>query len=154
MARNTNTTALRANDQAGRQFQAAVAFAAAPAAQAGAPASVSQSASAASQPSAGPLVAAANPVLSIGDSGAAVGRWQRALNAFMRDALTCRPTLTVDNDFGTKTYNATVCFQNNRRISADGIVGSQTWGKMCDYLLYQTDWASQPYALDAYLESC
>ena len=72
----------------------------------------------------------------------------------MQDARTCRPTLTVDNDFGTKTYNATVCFQGKRNISADGIVGSQTWGAMCSYLLYLADWGSQPSAADAYLESC
>lgn len=36
-------------------------------------------------------------------------------------------SLTLDGDFGTKTYNAIVTFQKNRGLTQDGIVGKNTW---------------------------
>lgn len=36
----------------------------------------------------------------------------------------------ADGDFGTSTQNAVIKFQNAKKISADGIVGVQTWGKL------------------------
>ena len=35
-----------------------------------------------------------------------------------------------DGDFGTSAHNAVIKFQNAKNISADGIVGVQTWSKL------------------------
>ncbi|BCL78999.1 peptidoglycan-binding protein [Ktedonobacteria bacterium brp13] len=45
-------------------------------------------------------------------------------------------TGTLDGNFGTNTYNGVVCFQHAKSISADGIVGPQTWGAMYNMLQY------------------
>ena len=39
-------------------------------------------------------------------------------------------TLSTDGYFGTSTYNAVVSFQRSKGLSADGIVGKNTWGKL------------------------
>lgn len=36
----------------------------------------------------------------------------------------------ADGNFGTSTHNAVIKFQNAKNISADGIVGVQTWSKL------------------------
>lgn len=36
----------------------------------------------------------------------------------------------IDGDFGTATYNAVVNYQKDRRLSVDGIVGTNTWNKL------------------------
>lgn len=36
----------------------------------------------------------------------------------------------ADGDFGTSTQNAVIKFQNAKKISVDGIIGVQTWGKL------------------------
>ena len=36
----------------------------------------------------------------------------------------------ADGDFGNGTYNAVVKFQKNHYLSADGIVGKNTWRKL------------------------
>ena len=41
--------------------------------------------------------------------------------------------LTVDGDFGTKTYNAVIIFQKANGLTADGIVGAKTWTKLQAY---------------------
>lgn len=43
--------------------------------------------------------------------------------------LCCSPG-AIDGKFGTGTYNAVVKFQEKYSLTADGIVGSGTWGKM------------------------
>lgn len=59
-----------------------------------------------------------------GSSGSRVKTWQTALNAW-------RPNLLkVDSDFGPITERATVTFQRDQRLSADGIVGPKTWDRM------------------------
>lgn len=96
--------------------------------------------------------AASQPTLARGSSGTWVKRWQRSLNAYMHTAYICRPTLTVDGDFGNKTYNATTCFQSVENVAggADGIVGPNTWDAMCDYLY----WAPGDEAFWAWYEAC
>ena len=37
---------------------------------------------------------------------------------------------TVDGDFGGNTYNAVVNFQRSKGLSADGIIGKNTWRKL------------------------
>ena len=57
-----------------------------------------------------------------GSKGDDTKKWQEFLN-------TQGYGLSVDGDFGDVTYNATVDWQKNNGLTADGIVGEQTWGK-------------------------
>ena len=57
------------------------------------------------------------PELRRGDSGRAVRAWQTILD------------VTPDGDFGPVTQAATIKFQTEHGITADGIVGKDTWGK-------------------------
>ncbi|RKR92970.1 putative peptidoglycan binding protein [Micromonospora pisi] len=78
---------------------------------------------------------AALPIpLGPGNTGSAVRLWQQDLNFYMAVKQICRPTLAVDGQFGPATTNATRCFQSVENIGVDGIVGSQTRGRMCDFL--------------------
>ena len=78
--------------------------------------------------------AAAIGTIKYGSSGDDVAIWQRDLNAFIGTYHTCRPTLTVDGDFGTKTDAATRCFQRLEGDGDDGIVGPVTRTDMCNFL--------------------
>ena len=57
-----------------------------------------------------------------GSQGDDTKKWQEYLN-------THGYGLSVDGDFGDKTYNATIDWQKNNGLTADGIVGDLTWGK-------------------------
>ena len=57
-----------------------------------------------------------------GSKGNEVKEWQNFLN-------TQGYNLSVDGDFGDKTYAATVEWQGKNGLGADGIVGANTWGK-------------------------
>lgn len=70
-----------------------------------------------------PTPAGGRPVLRKGAKGPAVGRLQGALVAHGY-------SLKVDDDFGPRTYAAVRAFQARKRISVDGVVGPQTWGKL------------------------
>lgn len=61
-------------------------------------------------------------VLRLGSKGDDVKRWQ----SFLRGALPLGSFIAIDGDFGTKTLEATIQFQQKRHITADGVVGSQT----------------------------
>ncbi len=63
------------------------------------------------------------PVLRQGSSGTAVRELQQAL----RNA---GHAVDVDGQFGPQTRNAVLAFQRARGLSADGIVGAQTWGAL------------------------
>ena len=65
-----------------------------------------------------------------GSKGNEVSEWQKFLN-------TQGYGLSVDGDFGDKTYAATVDYQTKNGLGADGIVGDQTWGK-AGYTNYST----------------
>jgi peptidoglycan hydrolase-like protein with peptidoglycan-binding domain/uncharacterized membrane protein YgcG len=71
-----------------------------------------------------------------GSKGNEVKEWQNFLNSNGYN-------LSVDGDFGTNTYNATVDWQTKNGLGADGIVGKNTWGK-AGYTPYST--ASTPTA--------
>ena len=67
-------------------------------------------------------------VLRKGATGTAVKTLQTNLNKLINAGL------VVDGDFGTKTYNAVINFQNKYGLIADGEVGSQTQGKIDELL--------------------
>lgn len=64
------------------------------------------------------------PTLSDGSSGTAVQRLQRALTAALGTAL------GIDGLFGSKTTAAVKQYQSSRGLTADGIVGPNTWGAL------------------------
>lgn len=57
-----------------------------------------------------------------GSKGDDTSEWQKFLNSQGYN-------LTIDGDFGDNTYNATVDWQTKNGLTADGIVGNQTWGR-------------------------
>jgi len=63
------------------------------------------------------------PMLIEGDRGQSVIELQTALNRW-------KITLKVDGEFGRLTKAAVARFQQQRKLKADGIVGSQTWGEL------------------------
>jgi peptidoglycan hydrolase-like protein with peptidoglycan-binding domain len=71
-----------------------------------------------------------------GSQGDEVKQWQQFLNSQGY-------SLTVDGDFGDKTYAATTEWQSKNGLGADGIVGKNTWGK-AGFTPYST--ASTPTA--------
>lgn len=64
--------------------------------------------------------AAELPVLRRGAKGDDVARLQTLLNA-------AGGTLAVDKDFGQRTHDAVLAFQRRHSLTADGIVGRNTW---------------------------
>jgi peptidoglycan hydrolase-like protein with peptidoglycan-binding domain len=63
-----------------------------------------------------------------------IRQWQTDLRAWQMFFATCRPSVTVDGDFGPMTTTATECFQRACGITADGVVGTVTLGRMCSTL--------------------
>jgi peptidoglycan hydrolase-like protein with peptidoglycan-binding domain len=63
------------------------------------------------------------PTLQEGGRGPVVGGLQTALNEF----LALNPALAVDNNFGPITATAVRGLQTRAGITADGVVGLQTW---------------------------
>ncbi|MEU6158267.1 peptidoglycan-binding protein [Streptomyces sp. NPDC047130] len=55
-----------------------------------------------------------------GSTGSAVKAAQIQLNVYNHG-------LSVDGSFGTKTRSATLAFQKNHRLAADGVIGPNTW---------------------------
>jgi metacaspase-1 len=64
-----------------------------------------------------------DPVLRLGSRGEDVRRLQAAL-------VQHGYTLVVDGDFGAKTVGAVRDFQRNHGLTADGVVGQQTWAAL------------------------
>lgn len=68
-------------------------------------------------------------MLRLGDNSNQVGTIQILLNAYgYRDA--DGEILEVDNDFGSRTDYAVRAFQRANGLSADGIVGINTWSAL------------------------
>ena len=59
-------------------------------------------------------------VLKKGSKGEQVKTLQRLLNAFGNN-------LSVDGDFGSKTYTALRSYQKQNKLEVDGVCGSQSW---------------------------
>lgn len=75
------------------------------------------------------VVADANPgqpTIARGATGDAVRRLQRALRR------TPNPSLHVDGVFGAETEQAVLAFQSGSGLTADGVVGPQTWAALPD----------------------
>ena len=64
------------------------------------------------------------PMVAFGDSGDAVTTLQTELNA---QGYACGE---ADGVFGQNTLNAVIAFQTAKGLTADGIVGAQTWGAL------------------------
>ena len=62
------------------------------------------------------------PTISLGSTGEDVKDLQKVLNATVADT-----SLVVDGIFGNLTKEAVIAFQKYYGLTADGIVGSQTW---------------------------
>lgn len=67
--------------------------------------------------------------LRLGSTGANVSRVQNWLNDISR-VYTQIPTLNVDGRYGPATQSAVIVFQQINRLSADGVVGRQTWNRL------------------------
>ena len=67
--------------------------------------------------------------LRLGSTGANVSRVQNWLNAISQ-VYTQIPTLNVDGRYGPATQSAVIVFQQINRLSADGVVGRQTWNRL------------------------
>src|SRR5438445_11435267 len=65
------------------------------------------------------------PTLSQGSTGPKVRRLQR-LFVMMKSA----PVEAIDGIFGPKSKTAVIDFQTGNGLTADGIVGNQTWAKL------------------------
>ena len=75
---------------------------------------------------AGSNTLAACPTLKSGSKGTLVTLLQERLYYFFGIAISGG----IDGDFGTGTKNAVIAFQNNCGLSADGVVGTNTWRKL------------------------
>ncbi|MEW5988084.1 MAG: peptidoglycan-binding protein [Chloroflexota bacterium] len=85
-------------------------------------------------PSAPPLAGTTvHPTVRQGSRGPAVEELQQKLNADGAD-----PPLVVDGIFGPLTRAAVVAFQQRHGLSADGVVGPLTWGKIDELGLAST----------------
>ncbi|MEO1995593.1 MAG: serine hydrolase, partial [Planctomycetaceae bacterium] len=65
-------------------------------------------------------------VLAIGATGELVEALQRTLNARLKPS----PRLAVDGDFGARTEQAVIQFQQSQSVKPNGIVGQTTWSRL------------------------
>lgn len=78
----------------------------------------------------GGLTAENMPLIKRGATGFAVTQLQKMLNSVEYSG---KQTLTVDGDFGAKTYNAVKAYQSDRGLNpVDGEVGKITWKSLFD----------------------
>lgn len=66
-----------------------------------------------------------------GSKGSCVSNIQGMLNWDLGNTTIAGSYLTVDGSFGTNTKNAVIKLQKAKGLSADGIVGSNTWKALC-----------------------
>jgi peptidoglycan hydrolase-like protein with peptidoglycan-binding domain len=77
--------------------------------------------------------ALAQPVLTRGDSGPAVEKWQKDLNRWLAVERPDEPQLAEDGLFGRRTEAATRTFQEAMNITVDGIVGPESRAALQGY---------------------
>lgn len=75
---------------------------------------------------AGPGTLAACPTLKYGNSGELVTLLQERLHYFFHITVSGG----IDGSFGDGTKNAVIVFQSQNGLSADGVVGTNTWRKL------------------------
>lgn len=75
-------------------------------------------------------VGAVPPTLRTGSRGHYVIDLQGRLNVFLILSSAPGPLLVVDGVFGSRTAAAVRAFQRNRGLTADGVVGPQTWSAL------------------------
>ncbi|MEX2100683.1 MAG: peptidoglycan-binding protein [Acidimicrobiia bacterium] len=80
--------------------------------------------------SADPDPAAGGPVVATGDMGPTVAAWQAGLNGWLRAEGSDETPLLVDGIFGARTDAITRLFQEDQRITVDGLVGPETLAAM------------------------
>ena len=80
------------------------------------------------------------PTLAYGSTGTAVRQAQCELNWAYQNP---RGALAVDGIFGTATKNATINFQKCVHLSADGIIGPDTWSEL-NYWVTNSHYACGP----------
>ena len=79
----------------------------------------------------GGLTAENMPLIKKGATGFAVVELQKRLNAASYEGKT---VLTVDGDFGNKTYNALRAYQKDRGLEVDGECGKNSWKSLFNEL--------------------
>ena len=79
---------------------------------------------------------------------------QRMLNA-VRSPSVVMPTLATDGYFGPRTRNNVITFQSTERIGVDGVVGPETWGRLCHpAYFYIPDYTYADYINAAWRAGC
>ena len=71
----------------------------------------------------------ASSQLGYGSSGACVSYAQWDLNHPV-NASAANPALAIDGKYGSSTKTAVINYQNARKLSADGIIGANTWAQL------------------------
>jgi peptidoglycan hydrolase-like protein with peptidoglycan-binding domain len=77
---------------------------------------------------------AAQPLLREGSRGAAVRDWRATLNKLADKGMPAQAKVAVDGIFGPKTKAATQAFQRWAHITADRIVGPDTYAAVAKAL--------------------
>jgi peptidoglycan hydrolase-like protein with peptidoglycan-binding domain len=62
----------------------------------------------------------------------------------------CGPLIAIDGYYGSDTANAVKCWQSGHGLSADGVVGPQTWSSLGNALSYYTAVGSYYYYISQY----
>ncbi len=66
------------------------------------------------------------------------------------DQQRCGPLIAIDGYFGSQTASAVKCWQYGHGLSADGVVGPQTWTSLGNSLSYYTAVGSYYYYVSQY----
>src|SRR5438270_3738463 len=62
----------------------------------------------------------------------------------------CGPLIGIDGYYGSQTANAVKCWQAGHGLSADGVVGPQTWTSLMNALSYYSTVGSNLYYVSQY----
>jgi hypothetical protein len=61
-----------------------------------------------------------------------LGKIVKQLQALLNSALSTKPPIEQDGDFGKITREAVIAFQRKAKIKVDGVVGKETWTALVD----------------------